>query len=441
MNCRIYSIIHRTKIFTCYRIEVQELKVDANFIQLSISPSRMILYPHQFNGFPTNRSTSTNVPQYPLAALSFETANSNSLSVTNMGILDLANELLFMVGKYLLIGDLSRFRSSSWRLCLILTPHYKKLCLEDVGKLSALQWAVLRGHVELIELAISNGADIEKPLGSILDNTALRLSARPGSICRFVNQVYFDYPNYEMSLTPLLLAACSGKVAAIEALLKAGASMKCLDGIDTPAHVSAAEGDIDCMRLFIDAGFDINTRGSGGFTILHRAMSGGVKMVKYLLKHAGGESLVNSKDHFMQTPLHLVADGFLVRYNRRVKTELLLQHSANIHAMDCDGNTPAHIAAFPGDVDTMRVLIAAGIDFHARGSEGFTILHRAMHNHKGVLEYLLRQEGVREIIHLKDDKGRTALRLAKLMNQWKAVERLVELAKNRGRSLTHSQVG
>ena len=89
----------------------------------------------------------------------------------------------------------------------------------------------------------------------------------------------------------------------------------------------------------------------------------------------------------------------------------------------------------------MRVLIAAGIDFHARGSEGDTILHRAIHNRKGVLEYLLRQEGVREIIHVKDDKGRTALRLVKLMNQWKAVERLVELAKNRERSLTRSQVG
>ena len=267
------------------------------------------------------------------------------------------------------------------------------------------------------------------------------MSVRPGSVGRFVNQAYHHYLDEETSFTPLYLAACSGKVGTIEVLLKAGASVKCLDGIDTPAHVSAAEGDIDCMRSFISAGFDINARGSGGFPILHQAMSSGVKMVKYLLKHAGGESLVNSKNDFMQTPLHLVADGFLVRYNRRVKTELLLQHGANIHAMDCDGNTPAHIAAFPGDVDTMRVLIAAGIDFHARGSEGYTILHRAMQNRKGVLEYLLRQEGVRDIIHLKDDKGRTALRLAKLMNQWKVVERLVELAKNRGRLLTRSQVG
>ena len=425
----------------CYRIEVQELKVDGNYIQLSLSPPRMILYPHQLNDFPTNRSTSTNFSQYPLAALAFETASSKSLSVTNMRILDFANELLLMVGENLLIGDLSRFCSTSRRLRLVLTPRYKKLCLEDVGKLTALQWAVLCGHVELLELAISNGADIDKPLGSILDNTALRMSVRPGSVGRFVNQVYYDYPDHRISFTPLYLAACSGKVGAIEALLKAGASMKCLDGIDTPAHVSAAAGDIDCMRSFIGAGFDINARGSRGFTILHRALSGGVKMVKYLLKHAGGQSLINSKDYFMQTPLHLVADGILVRYNRWVIAELLLQHGADIHAIDCGGKTPAHRAAFSGDVDTMRVLVAAGIDFHARGSEGKTILHCAMVNRKGVLEYLFGQEGVREVIHIKDDSGFTPLHHAKFLEQWTAVERLVELAKNRGRSLTRRQVG
>ena len=50
-----------------------------------------------------------------------------------------------------------------------------------------------------------------------------------------------------------------------------------------------------------------------------------------------------------------------------------------------------HLAAFPGDFDTMRVLIAAGIDFHAKGAYGKTILHRAMPTRKGAIEYLLRQ--------------------------------------------------
>ena len=425
----------------CYRVEVPELKVDGNYIQLSISPARIILYPHQLNDFPTNRSTSTNIPQYLLKTLLFETACTDSLSITKMGILDFPNELLLMVGENHSIGDLSRLRSTSRRDRLVLTPRYVKLCLKDVGQLIALQWAVLHEHVELIELAILNGADIDKPLDSTLDRTRLRITGRLSFVCRFVNQVYLNYPKYAITFSPLYLAACSKNVGSIEALIKAGARMQCLDGIDTPAHVAANEGDIDCMRAFIGAGFDINARGGGGYTVLHQAIFGGVKMVKYLLEHAGGERLVNSKDNFNQTPLHLVAGSFPAKYNRRVITELLLQHGADIHAMDCDGNTPAHLAAFPGDVDTMRVLVAAGIDFHARGSEGKTILHRAMYNYKGVLEYLLWQEKVKEIIHIKDDRGFTPLCLAKFLERWKALEPLLELAKNRGRSLTCSQVG
>ena len=347
-----------------------------------------------------------------------------------MEILDLANELLLIVGESLSIGDLSKFRSTSRRLHLVLTPRYEKLCLKDIGMLTALQWAALRGHVELIELAILNGADIDKPLGSILDKTAPHMSDRPSFVCSIVNRAYLTHPLDAIPCTPLYLAACSGKHRAIKTLLKAGASMQCRDGMDTPAHVSASEGDISCMQAFIAARFDINTKGSRDRTILHQAVWGGVKMVKYLLTYAGGEKLVNAKDSLSRTPLHLVAAGISVRYNRRVITELLLQNGANIYAMDWYGNTPAHLAAFPGDVDTMRVLIAAGIDFHAKGAYGKTILHRAMSNRKGVLEYLLRQEGVREILHLKDNSGRTPLCVAKLMGQWKAAERLVELAVN-----------
>ena len=213
-----------------------------------------------------------------------------------MGILDFANELLLIVGENLSIGDISRFCSTAQRLHLVLTPYYEMLCLEDVGKLTALQWAVLRGHVELIELQILNGADIDKPLGSKMSDT-------PRSIFPLVKQAYLDHL-HAIYFTPPYLAACSRKVRAIVGLLTAGASMKCVTGINTLAHVAAKKGDVDCMWAYISAGFDINTRGGGGCTILHKALFGVIKMVKYLLEHAGGERLVNSKDSLMQTPLH-----------------------------------------------------------------------------------------------------------------------------------------
>ena len=345
-----------------------------------------------------------------------------------MGILDLPNELLVLVAENLPIGDLSKFRSISQRLSFLLTPCYKRLCLEDVGKLTALQWAAVRGHVELIELAISKGAEIDKPLGSILEKTAPRMSDKPSSVCLFANRTAsFSDAKDAIARTPLYLAACSKKVGAVKVLLKLGASMQCFGGMNTPAHISAARGDVDCMRAFIGAGFDINTTGNKATTILHEAIRGGVEMVKYLLEHGGGEKLVNAKNIFCRTPLHLVGGSFPVRYRRRVMTELLLQHGADIYACDMFWDTPAHIAAFKGDVDTMRVFIAAGIDYYARGNYGRTMLHYAVSNRKGVLEYLLKQKGVRKIIHVKDDMGQTPLDNAVIPE---VVKRLVELSEN-----------
>ena len=184
------------------------------------------------------------------------------------------------------------------------------------------------------------------------------------------------------------------------------------------------------MQAFIGAGFDINAKGCVGRTILHEALRGGVQMVTYLLQEAGGEKLVNTGDDFYHTPLHFVACSFLVRYERRILTKLLLQHGADIQASDIYGNTPANIAARVGDVDTMRVLIAAGIDFLARGSFGSTILHDAVHNRKGMLEYLLRQGRMRKIIYVEDVSGNTPLDLAVLPRARKALKRVVELGDN-----------
>ena len=98
--------------------------------------------------------------------------------------------------------------------------------MEDIGKLTALQWAAVRGHVELIELAISKGAEIDKPLHGMLDKTAPSRSDWPYFICSLVNHLARNNDAKGSRVpTPLYLAACSRKVGAIKVLLKLGASM------------------------------------------------------------------------------------------------------------------------------------------------------------------------------------------------------------------------
>ena len=63
-------------------------------------------------------------------------------------------------------------------------------------------------------------------------------------------------------MTPLHLAASFGKLEATRELLELGASIG--DWMVTPATCVAGKGNVACMKAFIDAGFNINTRDSDG---------------------------------------------------------------------------------------------------------------------------------------------------------------------------------
>ena len=59
-------------------------------------------------------------------------------------------------------------------------------------------------------------------------------------------------------------------------------------------------------------------------------------------------SLSNTGDNFNHTPLHLVACSFLVRYDRKILTELLLRRGADIQASDIFGNVVERDGGYAG---------------------------------------------------------------------------------------------
>ena len=324
-----------------------------------------------------------------------------------MGIFNIPPELLLLVAENLSLRDLSSFRSTCYRVGHVLTPRFRKLCLQDVGEHTALQWAAVRGHAELIELAILNGGEIDAPFRGELATAVLGVHGRLcGPYARHPWSLAYNSADTDAKdsiiRTPLFLAACCGSLNAIEVLLKLGASMQCFGEMMTPAHISAERGEIDCVEAFTRAGFDINARGSEDSTILHQAIYGGLEMMKYILQLEGGTNLVNSRTHKGSTPLHYIMSAG--DYDqKRLAVELLLQHGADIHARDNDANTPAHIFAKWGDVECLQVLIAAGFDCNTRGNSGRTILHSAIHGGSEMVTYLLGMEAGRMIIDVEDD--------------------------------------
>jgi len=65
------------------------------------------------------------------------------------------------------------------------------------------------------------------------------------------------------------------------------------------------------------------------------------------------------------------------REGNKGKVELLLSRGTDVNAMDKNGMTPLHVAAFGFNNDITELLLAKGADVNARNKDGMTPLHIA----------------------------------------------------------------
>ena len=113
---------------------------------------------------------------------------------------------------------------------------------------------------------------------------------------------------------------------------------------------------------------------------------------------------IEAKDSFRETPLFRAVEA-----GRAQAIEELLIQGAIVRGRD----RLAHIAARGGNVDCMRALAVAGIDYRKTDMSDRTILHEAFCSSAGLstAKYLLEQEGGRMIVNAKAYDKSTALHL------------------------------
>lgn len=89
---------------------------------------------------------------------------------------------------------------------------------------------------------------------------------------------------------------------------------------------------------------------------------------------------------------------------------LLAEDPALTGALDTDGSTPLHCAAWKGHVDAVKALLDAGADVTVHNQNdhwGTTPLHAAAHANQREIVALLIEAGAD--VHAKDTEGRTPL--------------------------------
>ena len=137
----------------------------------------------------------------------------------------------------------------------------------------------------------------------------------------------------------------------------------------------------ELAKFLLDHGADADTRDNEASTLLHEISArGSVELVQLLLKHGAN---IHGKDKRGRTQLYrLTADIFADEEDSFEKIPFLLEHGADVDALDDDLSTPLHLAVHYSGVKAVRPLLEHGANIYARDRNGRTPLHESLVNTK-----------------------------------------------------------
>jgi ankyrin repeat protein len=190
--------------------------------------------------------------------------------------------------------------------------------------------------------------------------------------------------------------------AALSILLQHGADPNVRDIQDnaTPLHFAAAHGNLESVRILLDAGADVHGDGDlheggvigwaarkdnqavvallverGARHHIFSAMSLGDRGLVEQLVEGDPDCLSRRRSRFEcgQTPVHAAFAppdglGFLAGEPDYAMLELLIELGADLEATDDRGRTPMDVALLRGDREAIRILTAAGATQPNRGA-------------------------------------------------------------------------
>ncbi|XP_032749165.1 E3 ubiquitin-protein ligase MIB2 isoform X5 [Rattus rattus] len=209
--------------------------------------------------------------------------------------------------------------------------------------------------------------------------------------------------------TALQVAAYLGQVELVRLLLQARASVDLLDEEgNTALHYTAMGNQPEATRLLLSAGCGVDVQNGTRSTALHVAVQRGFLEVVKILCERGCD--VNLPDAHADTPLHsAISAGAGASSIVEVLTEV---PGIDVTATNSQGFTLLHHASLKGHVLAVRKILARARQLvDAKKEDGFTALHlAALNNHREVAQVLIR-EG-RCDVNVRNRKLQSPLHLA-----------------------------
>lgn len=223
----------------------------------------------------------------------------------------------------------------------------------EIIYITALERAYAKGHKEVAEILIDNGADID------------------------------NYSKGCSTTNPLIVAVSFGHDTIVQLLLERGASTE-LDGrarVRYPLHYAISVGGEKCLslvKILVEYGIDKDVKGSAGLTPIVRAMTEeNLEVMDYLLGK-GAKTILSTTQDGVPSVLHW---SIIIRSSPEkslAMAKLAVRYGADVNYRVGQGNTPIQYATRHKNIEVMKLILDNGGDINAQDSLGRTSLISAI---------------------------------------------------------------
>jgi ankyrin repeat protein len=245
---------------------------------------------------------------------------------------------------------------------------------------SALTWAAVMDHSEVVKLLKSLGAKSDLWIASLTgDKDEAKQFLDKGADVNAVDGLGF---------TPLMNAAKKGRTAVVKLLLAKGADPTAKRPIRNRTAIDDAlrGGSVEMVVMLLERGTGSLPTSSKqrAADLIHACRRGRIDVVKYLL--ANGTS-ANGGDPKGSTPLIAACENGYIEI-----AKLLVAKGADVNKRGAKGDTALIRSVSRGHLEAVEFLLSNGADVNARGKHGYTALNMKCY---GPIHDLLRARGAK----------------------------------------------